>query len=230
MTQDTRPHKSASTRTAAGGGSPNSHTRLASAARRVLRASGWLVVALGFTLALAPVSPSTAAAASAGAMDASPLDLATLIGPLASPDKLWAADQNVISVSDATCMEGELCKFTVTLTNGQPGVTNVFSYRTVDGSAKSDQTVPRPGADYHFSNGTDLFGPGMVTGTIPIAIETFKDSALIEYDETFTVQIVSVGNLNVAGSAHAPTVGRTVGTGTIQGLPLVLNPRATLTP
>lgn len=186
------------------------------------RIASSLILALGVALAVAPIS-STVAAAATLTTGTSPLDLATVIGPIASPDKLRASQQNVISVGDATCKEGTTCRFTVTLTNGQPGVTNTFNIKTVDGTAKSDLTVPRAQADYHFSASGGVFAPGASSGSVTFFVETFTDNLFLEPDEAFHAQIYEVGFQNIPGSGHPPTQGRTTGTGIIPGIDLTLN-------
>ena len=184
------------------------------------RAASLVAGLLAAAILIAPVSSTTALAAT---VDTTVLDLATLVGPIVSPDKLWDAPQNVISVNDATCKEGTTCRFTVTLTNGQPNVTNAYSIKTVDGSAKSDYTVPRPGADYHISISGGIFAPGAASGSITFFVDALTDNQFFERNETFSVQIYEVGFTNVASSNHPPTVGRTTGIGTIPGIDLTLN-------
>jgi hypothetical protein len=164
-------------------------------ARTAQLASISLAAVASLILTAMPLAtPATVAEAATMRPAASPIDLQSSIVPVLDPDKLRTSALPVVSVGDARCIEGSSCFFTFTLSGAPTGPTGAFvSFHTVDGTATSNGIVGQ--IDYRpLSNGIS-WGPGVQgTQTATVGVETFTDTAFLERDETFFMQIDGVGN------------------------------------
>jgi hypothetical protein len=175
--------------------------------RAARRASGWLAAAFAAVLAgaaiVAPV-PTTAEAAEAGSLTAiralTPFPLPTLT---LTPLPLHLA---IASIEGATCTEGASCLFTIT-TSGEIGSGGAaVNYETFDGTAVSDQTVPRAQADFHWQfSGITYGGPTRGTFVSRVPVETFRDGRA-EGAETFTITLTSAHGLIIDPNKKSATI------------------------
>jgi hypothetical protein len=117
---------------------------------------------------------------------------ATLADPSAQ-GTITDNDTVSISIGAATVTEGNTgtkdCVFTVTL-SAVSGSTVTVDFTTADGSA----TAP---ADYVATAGTLTFAPGVVSKQIVVQV---VGDALVEANETFSVNLSNPGNATISGS------------------------------